>query len=50
MELHVKVRKVGNSFIVTIPDQIVKDMKLKLGDAMCMDLIEKKIVIRKCET
>ena len=48
MELHVKVRKVGNSFIVTIPDQIFKDMKLKLGDELCLDLNNNQIIMRKC--
>ena len=34
MEIRLKLSKVGNSLIIAIPPQIVKDLKLKAGDDM----------------
>ena len=37
MEIRLKLRKVGNSLMIAIPSQIVKDLKLKAGDDMLLD-------------
>jgi antitoxin component of MazEF toxin-antitoxin module len=34
MEIRLKLCKVGNSLMIAIPSQIVKDLKLKAGDDM----------------
>lgn len=36
MEIRLKLRKVGNSLMIAIPSQIVKDLKLKAGDDMLL--------------
>jgi copper transport protein len=33
-----KLRKIGNSLMIAIPSQVVKDLKLKAGDDMLLDI------------
>jgi hypothetical protein len=47
MEIRLKLRKVGNSLMIAIPSQIVKDLKLKAGDDMLLDIIDSTISVRK---
>jgi len=47
MEIRLKLRKVGSSFIIAIPSQVVKDLKLKIGDNMLLDVKDSHIIIRK---
>ncbi|MDE1867835.1 MAG: hypothetical protein KGI08_09035 [Thaumarchaeota archaeon] len=34
---------------MTIPDQIVKEAKIKLGDELCVDLSNNQITMRLCK-
>jgi antitoxin component of MazEF toxin-antitoxin module len=47
MEIRLKLRKIGNSFMIAIPSQVVSDLKLKAGDGMLLDIKDSRIVIRK---
>jgi antitoxin component of MazEF toxin-antitoxin module len=47
MEIRLKLRKIGNSLMVTIPSQVIDDLKLKAGDDMLLDVKDSRIVIRK---
>jgi AbrB family looped-hinge helix DNA binding protein len=47
MEIRLKLRKIGDSIVITIPSQVVSDLKLKSGDKMMLDLKDSTIVIRK---
>ena len=47
MEIRLKLRKVGGSFMIAIPSQVVKDLKLKVGDDMLLDVKEFTIIVRK---
>lgn len=47
MELRLKLRMVGNSMIIAIPSQVVKDLRLKKGDSMLLDVKAEMITIRK---
>ncbi len=47
MELRLKLRKVGSSFMIAVPSQVVKDLKLKQGDNMLLDVNNSTITIRK---
>ena len=47
MEIRLKLRKIGNSFVVAIPSQVVDDLKLKVGDNMLLDVKDSRILIRK---
>ena len=47
MEIRLKLRKVGNSLMIVIPSQIVKDLKLKAGDDMLLDIIDSTISVKK---
>jgi antitoxin component of MazEF toxin-antitoxin module len=47
MELRLKLRKIVSSFIIAVPSQVVKDLKLKQGDAMLLDVRDSTITIRK---
>ena len=47
MEIRLKLRKIGNSFMIGIPSQVVGDLKLKAGDDMLLDIKDSKIMIRK---
>jgi AbrB family looped-hinge helix DNA binding protein len=47
MEMRLKLRKIGNSYMMVIPSQIVSDLKLKAGDNMLLDIKDSKIMIRK---
>jgi Antidote-toxin recognition MazE, bacterial antitoxin len=47
MEIRLKLRKIGNSLLLTIPSQVVDDLKLKAGDDMLLDVKDSTIVIRK---
>ena len=47
MEIRLKLRKIGNSFMIAIPAQVVNDLRLKTGDDMLLDIKDAKIVIRK---
>ena len=46
MELRLKLRKIG-SFMIAVPSQVVKDLKLKQGDNMLLDVNNSIITIRK---
>ena len=47
MEIRLKLRKIGNSFMIAIPSQVIDDLKLKIGDDMLLDVKVSKVVIRK---
>ena len=47
MEIRLKLRKIGNSFMIAIPSQVIDDLKLKIGDDMLLDVKDSKVVIRK---
>ena len=47
MEIRLKLRKMGNSFMVAIPSQVINDLKLKVGDNMLLDVKDSGILIRK---
>jgi antitoxin component of MazEF toxin-antitoxin module len=47
MEIRLKLRKIGDSFVITIPSQVVSDLKLKAGDNMMLDTSGFTISIRK---
>jgi antitoxin component of MazEF toxin-antitoxin module len=47
MQIRLKLRKIGNSFMIAIPSQVVNDLKLKTGDSMLLDIKDSKILIRK---
>ena len=47
MEIKLKLRKIGNSFMIAIPSQVIDDLKLKAGDNMLLDIKDSRILIRK---
>jgi len=47
MEIRLKLRKIGGSFMIAIPSQVVKDLKLKLGDDMLLDVKDSSIIVRR---
>ena len=47
MEIQLKLRKIGNSFMIAIPSQVIDDLKLTIGDDMLLDVKDSKVVIRK---
>jgi len=47
MEIRLKLRRIGSSFAIAIPSQVISDLKLKKGDHMLLDIKDSKIVIRK---
>ena len=47
MEIRLKLRKIGNSFMIAIPSQVIDDLKLKIGDDMLLEVKDSKVVIRK---
>lgn len=47
MEIEHKVREIGNSLVVTIPKQVIRELKLKVNDSVLIDLKNDSIVIRK---
>jgi antitoxin component of MazEF toxin-antitoxin module len=47
MEIRVKLRKIGNSLMIAIPSQVVRDLRLKAGDDMLVDITDSTISIRK---
>jgi antitoxin component of MazEF toxin-antitoxin module len=47
MEIRLKLRKVGSSFMIAIPSQVIRDLKLKVGDNMLLDIKDSSIIIRK---
>ena len=50
MEIRLKLRKIGTSFMIAIPSQVVKDLKLKLGDDMLLDVKDSAVIIRRERT
>lgn len=46
-EPKVKLGKVGNSFKVTIPSEMIQDLGWKEGDILRVGLEENKLTIRK---
>ena len=46
-EPRVKLRKVGNSFTITIPVDIVKDLTWREGDVLRIGLEDEKLIIHK---
>jgi antitoxin component of MazEF toxin-antitoxin module len=47
MEIRLKLRKIGTSYMIAIPSQVVENLKLRLGDSMLLDVRDSRIVIRK---
>jgi AbrB family looped-hinge helix DNA binding protein len=47
MEIRLKLRVIGHSFMIAIPSQVIQDLKLKAGDNMLLDVRDSKIIIRK---
>ncbi len=50
MEIQLKLRKIGNSMMIAIPSQLVKDLRLSAGDTMLIDIKDNTITIRKKTT
>jgi antitoxin component of MazEF toxin-antitoxin module len=46
-KIRLKLRRVGNSLMIAIPSQVVKDLKLKAGDDMLLDIIDSTISVKK---
>ncbi|QTN00747.1 AbrB/MazE/SpoVT family DNA-binding domain-containing protein [Sediminibacillus dalangtanensis] len=44
-----KVTKIGNSFGITIPTELLKQVGLALGDEVQVEVKDRKIVLRKKE-
>ena len=49
MKIRSVIRQVGNSSVVTIPSQIMDQLKLKPTDYILIDFHDKKIIIEKDE-
>jgi AbrB family looped-hinge helix DNA binding protein len=47
METRLKLRRIGSSFMIAIPSQVVEDLRLKAGDYMLLDVKDSTIIIRK---
>jgi antitoxin component of MazEF toxin-antitoxin module len=47
MEIRLKLRKIGSSFMIAIPSQVVGDLGLRIGDNMLLDIKGSNIIIRK---
>jgi antitoxin component of MazEF toxin-antitoxin module len=47
MEIRLKLRKIGDSLVITISSHVVTDLKLRAGDNMMLDVKSSKIEIRK---
>jgi antitoxin component of MazEF toxin-antitoxin module len=47
MEIRLKLRKIGNSLMIAIPSQVIRDLKLKAGDDMLLDIKDSAISVRK---
>lgn len=47
MEIRLKLRRIGNSVMIAIPSQVIRDLKLKVGDDMLLDIKDSRILIRK---
>jgi antitoxin component of MazEF toxin-antitoxin module len=47
MEIKLKHRKVGNSLMIAIPSQVVKDLKLNAGNDMQLDIIDSTISVKR---
>ena len=47
MEIRLKLRKIGNSLMIAIPSQVVRDLRLKAGDDMLVDITNSTISVRK---
>jgi AbrB family looped-hinge helix DNA binding protein len=47
MEIRLKLRRIGSSFMIAIPSQVVEDLRLKAGDYMLLDVKDSTIIIRK---
>jgi antitoxin component of MazEF toxin-antitoxin module len=47
MEIRLALRKIGNSRMIAIPSQIVKDLKLEAGDDMLLDITNSIILVKK---
>jgi antitoxin component of MazEF toxin-antitoxin module len=47
MEIRLKLRRIGNSLMIAIPSQVIRDLKLKVGDDMLLDIKDSRILIRK---
>lgn len=45
-----KLQQIGNSFMITIPREIVKKASLKKGDALRVEYKDQKVVIGKTHT
>jgi hypothetical protein len=49
MEIRLKLRKIGNSMVISIPAQVIEDLGLKAGDEMLLDVEGTTIKVRKRE-
>lgn len=47
VEIRLKLRKIGSSFMIAIPSQVAHDLRLKVGDSMMLDVRDSSILIRK---
>ena len=47
MEIRLKLRKVGRQLMIAIPSQVIRDLRLKVGDNMLLDVKDSNILIRK---
>ncbi len=46
-EPKVKLRKVGNSFTVTIPAEMIEDLSWQEGDFLRIGLEDEKLIVRR---
>jgi antitoxin component of MazEF toxin-antitoxin module len=47
MEIRLKLRKIGGSFMIAIPSQDIRDLKLMVGDNRLLDVKDSNMIIRK---
>lgn len=47
MKLKSKLSTTGTSKSITIPSAIIKELELKVGDELLLDIINNKIIIEK---
>jgi antitoxin component of MazEF toxin-antitoxin module len=47
MEIRLKLRKIGDSIVITIPSQVISDLNLMAGDNMMLDVKDSTISVIK---
>jgi antitoxin component of MazEF toxin-antitoxin module len=47
MEIRLKLRKIGDSIVITIPSQVISDLNLMAGVNMMLDVKDSTISVMK---